>query len=782
MAKGIYVGGVLGSNNLINNGDFSDGLNGWDIASSTTVTIENDATYGNYAAITCNVVSDVNILAISTKNQLSDGTSRVIYMCCNARGYSSNTGVIAMYSHQSTIDILNNDTWGFYSDRFTSNTFTNLKNTRASIIQGPTSATGNKVDVTNMQLYDLTAIFGAGNEPTKAWCDANLNTIKGVTNQPQALSSLPVGSLVKDPNSKFLGVPIIWRIAAKNHTGYPDGAITLITERCIAMRAFDAKEPNNSNSDRKSYGNNRYSLSNIRQWLNSDASAGQWYSAQHSADAAPSSTDYVACNVYSDDAGFLNGFSDGFKKALLETTLTVVLNTVTDGSGSETVTDKIFLASRTEVGLANENNIVEGALLPIFSDAASRIASVTAEGLEDSDYGSDPANDTTAWFWWLRTPYSSDTHSARGVHSSGALGTCVAYGGHYGVRPLCNLPSSILVSDTVDEDGCYTLFPKEGIARKVKKMYVGVDGVARKVKRGYIGVDGIARLFYYYTSKTLASLPVGSLVKDTSSLFLNKPVIWKIADKNHTGYPNNSVTLITDKIVALRCFDAKEPNNSNSSRQSGGNNRYSLSNIRQWLNSDASAGQWYSAQHSADAAPNSSNVWQSGGVAAINPYDTNAGFLNGFSADFKKALLETTLTVVLNKVTDGGESETVTDKIFLASRTEIGLANETDIVEILSIFRDNASRLASVTAEAIKDSNYGSDPAEGEAWGWWLRTPHVNYNVPRPGYVRYISSSGDLSNDSAYAGYEGVRPLCNLPSSILVSDTVDEDGCYNIIW
>lgn len=247
----------------------------------------------------------------------------------------------------------------------------------------------------------------------------------------QKLSDLPVGSKVKDTDSLFLNTPIIWKIADKNHTGYPSNSVTLITERCIAMRAFDAKEPNNSNSDRKSYGNNRYSLSNIRQWLNSDAAAGTWYAAQHSADQAPSSTSYVSCNVYSDDAGFLNGFSESFKKALLETTLIVARNTVTDGGGSETVTDKMFLASNTEVGLANENSIVEGSLFPIFSDNASRISYCTTQAIEDSNYASDPANDTTAWYWWLRTPYMDNSGRARHVNSSGALISHHAYSGHF---------------------------------------------------------------------------------------------------------------------------------------------------------------------------------------------------------------------------------------------------------------------------------------------------------------------------------------------------------------
>ena len=62
----------------------------------------------------------------------------------------------------------------------------------------------------------------------------------------------------------------------------------------------------------------------------------------------------------------------------------------------------------------------------------------------------------------------------------------------------------------------------KGIARKVKKAYVGVDGVARKIKKGYIGVDGIARLFYsgdpelsYYGTVTSLSAARSSLAATT---------------------------------------------------------------------------------------------------------------------------------------------------------------------------------------------------------------------------------------------------------------------------
>jgi predicted DNA-binding transcriptional regulator AlpA len=46
-----------------------------------------------------------------------------------------------------------------------------------------------------------------------------------------------------------------------------------MTKNIIRFAAFDAKEPNNPDSDRKKHGNSRWSLSNIRQWLNSTKGA-----------------------------------------------------------------------------------------------------------------------------------------------------------------------------------------------------------------------------------------------------------------------------------------------------------------------------------------------------------------------------------------------------------------------------------------------------------------------------------------------------------------------------
>lgn len=278
----------------------------------------------------------------------------------------------------------------------------------------------------------------------------------------KTLGSLSVGAKIEVPvlsayQSRF-GSKIVFKIADKNHSGYPSNSVTLITEKIIQNMASDAKEPSNSNNDRKNYGNNRHIYSNLLQWLNSNATAGAWYSAKHSADQAPTTKNaHVTYNPYTSWAGFLAMLDPKFVAELMETTLTVVKSS-TDGGSYETFKAKMFLASTTEVGLANENNIAEGSLLALFSNDASRVAYPTAQCVNNADgYTNSGFATSKGWYWWLRTPYSSGASSVRLVYSDGSLNSNYAYFGFYGVRPLCNLKSSILVSDSPNSDGNYTV-------------------------------------------------------------------------------------------------------------------------------------------------------------------------------------------------------------------------------------------------------------------------------------------------------------------------------------
>ena len=274
-------------------------------------------------------------------------------------------------------------------------------------------------------------------------------------------------------------------------------------------------------------------------------------------------------------------------------------------------------------------------------------------------------------------------------------------------------------------------------------------------------------------AKALSSLAAGALVKDTGTLYNGKAIVWKIADKNHAGYPANSVTLITERIISLKCFDAKESGNSDSNRKSYGNNRWIYANIRQWLNSQAAAGQWYSAQHGQDAPPSNANVWDN-----YNEYQQEAGFLAGFSANFLAALLTTTRTVGKAQV-DGGGTESCTDKIFLATCTEVGLSGDVTAGSKLAIFSNDASRQAKPTAEAVSKSEYTNSSLNANSpWYWWLADAYASYSYS----VRRVPSSGALGWSGACRGDRGVRPLCNIKSDILVSDNPDSDGAYTIIW
>lgn len=268
----------------------------------------------------------------------------------------------------------------------------------------------------------------------------------------------------------------------------------------------------------------------------------------------------------------------------------------------------------------------------------------------------------------------------------------------------------------------------------------------------------------------LGNLPNKAKVK-FGSLY-GAPIIWIKADKDHAGYPSGSVTLVTNQIIKMLCFDAQEPSNSNSDRRNWGNNRYIYSNLRKWLNSDAGAGAWYTAQHSADQAPDTSHVW-----SGYNPYNTQAGFLNGFTANERAALLSTTITVGKSN-TDGGGTETCVDKIFPLSCTEVGLSGDHVCGSKLAIFSDNASRVATVTASCVANSNYSGNPSANSAWYYWLRDAYAG----SAGDARIVNSGGTLNRNDAYNGDDGLRPACNLSSDLLISDTTDGDGCYTVVY
>ena len=277
----------------------------------------------------------------------------------------------------------------------------------------------------------------------------------------QALSNIAVGAKIKFGKYQVNAETpqeIIWTVVAKNHTGYPENSVTLHSTYILDLRCFDAKEPSNSLSTRQDYGNNCYSVSNIDQWLNKDAAGGAWYVAAHSADQSPNMPKYVQgySTQYADRPGFLNGFTDDEKASVLSTTIRVVKPNE-DGGSYEDIARKVFLPSTTEMGLENENSIAEGAAWGYYTSNTARIGYVTQQCYENTKSSSKPASNTDAWQWDLRTPYYKVGHIVRSVSTAGISKNEQAQAGNSGVRPALNLSSSLLISDSTDADGCYTI-------------------------------------------------------------------------------------------------------------------------------------------------------------------------------------------------------------------------------------------------------------------------------------------------------------------------------------
>lgn len=113
-----------------------------------------------------------------------------------------------------------------------------------------------------------------------------------------------------------------------------------------------------------------------------------------------------------------------------------------NGTWSATVRNlmrKCFSLSAAEVG----NGGSDGTAFSYLSTQANRIA------YQDET--------TTAVSWWLRSPSSSYNGYAYRVFTGGGVDYYGVYYGDYCARPALALSSEILVSDSADSSGCYTI-------------------------------------------------------------------------------------------------------------------------------------------------------------------------------------------------------------------------------------------------------------------------------------------------------------------------------------
>lgn len=312
-------------------------------------------------------------------------------------------------------------------------------------------------------------------------------------------------------------------------------------------------------------------------------------------------------------------------------------------------------------------------------------------------------------------------------------------------------------------------FHTEELSKKVKKIYIAKNNLSKFCNSGYIEKENTSKKFYenlgenviYLSNARIGDLLNVPVINDYQSRF-GEYISFKIADINHREYPLNSVTLITKEIIQNMAFDAEEENNIN------GNPRYIYSNIHQWLNSNATAGNWYSAKHSTDQAPTD---WPH--PVTHNPYASWAGFLTMLDPRFVMNLVETTLSVFKSDI-NGDGLETFKAKMFLASLAELGSTEQKNIVEgsILALFRNNGSWNTTPTKECINNAGGYTNSyfTIYKPWYWWLRTPVSISFASNDSNVYVVQAELGRELGTNYYPYTvlGLRPLCNLSGSTLV--------------
>lgn len=161
--------------NLIKNGDFSNGLEGWEENTLNDVMSLATIDGSNCLQIGTKTNGATSASAKQTLSIAQTDKTHIMYCSCYVKGNRNNagTGTICMYNGNSegarvsSSAEITTDTWTLISDRFAKST----TYIRLSVVK---PAIDDVAYFKNVKCYDLTAMFGAGKEPTKEWCDINL--------------------------------------------------------------------------------------------------------------------------------------------------------------------------------------------------------------------------------------------------------------------------------------------------------------------------------------------------------------------------------------------------------------------------------------------------------------------------------------------------------------------------------------------------------------------------------------------------------------------------------
>lgn len=273
----------------------------------------------------------------------------------------------------------------------------------------------------------------AGTYNVKMGLDWGPNVKTGTTYQFTLTKNAPAGARLTGFYNAPDVAPANWKVYV-----YKDQQKSELLETCNVsagsagtnLGTFLAKPNGNLNGLHPvGYSDNRWYKSAYRQYLNSAAAAGGWWTPQDEWDMKPNQADTVP--------GFLAGFSDDFKNALTRTKVVTYGNTVTDDGSAVVTYDKIFLPSLQEIYCSPQVS-GEGTYWPYWKE---RTGAKSPQGLWQTyplRITRDLAQRTVGSFVRLRSANRGGGGNAFYVSSSGYVLNWGAFNAHR-CAPACKM-------------------------------------------------------------------------------------------------------------------------------------------------------------------------------------------------------------------------------------------------------------------------------------------------------------------------------------------------------
>lgn len=183
----------------------------------------------------------------------------------------------------------------------------------------------------------------------------------------------------------------------------------------LGTQHLNKREGNLNSTQEMAYGWNRWKTSALRQYLNSEAAKGAWWTAQDEWDVAP--------DQLKDKAGFLSGCSADFLSALQIVKVTTFANTVNDGGGEDTTYDRVFIPSMEQMYCAPQIK-GEGTYLEYWKQRSGATAPLAQWGTYPNIITYAVENHTSPQNIRLRSATRGYANGTWYVNSSGYVNSC----------------------------------------------------------------------------------------------------------------------------------------------------------------------------------------------------------------------------------------------------------------------------------------------------------------------------------------------------------------------